>query len=74
MVESLSFSFRTARSVAQPMYDLVGTTAVYSTKSPLDRLLRDTLTKSQHLLLADSFLEVVGGVMLGEPAPPLGIL
>jgi hypothetical protein len=56
------------------MYDLAGTTAVYSTKSPLDRLLRDTLTMSQHLLLADSFLEVVVGVMLGEPAPPLGIL
>jgi alkylation response protein AidB-like acyl-CoA dehydrogenase len=74
MMQSLSFAFRTARQVTQEMYDLVGTTAVFSTKSPLDRLLRDAITMSQHLLLGDSFLEVVGGAMLGEPAQPLGIL
>jgi len=56
------------------MYDLVGTTAVFSTKTPLDRLLRDAITMSQHLLLGDSFLEIVGGAMLGDPAPQLGIL
>jgi len=56
------------------MYDLVGTTAVYSTKSPLDRLLRDAVTMSQHLLLGDAFLEMIGGTMLGEPAAALGIL
>jgi alkylation response protein AidB-like acyl-CoA dehydrogenase len=74
MMQSLSFSFRTARHVTQSMYDLVGTTAVFSTKTPLDRLLRDAITMSQHLLLGDSFLEIVGGAMLGDPAPPLGIL
>ena len=74
MMQSLSFSFRTARQVTQAMYDLVGTTAVFSTKTPLDRLLRDAITMSQHLLLGDSFLEIVGGAILGEPAPPLGIL
>jgi alkylation response protein AidB-like acyl-CoA dehydrogenase len=74
MMQSLSFSFRTARHVTQAMYDLVGTTAVFSTKTPLDRLLRDAITMSQHLLLGDSFLEIVGGAMLGDPAPPLGIL
>jgi len=74
MMQSLSYAFRTARHVTEAMYDLVGTTAVFSTKSPLDRLLRDAITMSQHLLLGDGFLEVVGGAMLGEPAPPLGIL
>jgi alkylation response protein AidB-like acyl-CoA dehydrogenase len=74
MMQSLSFSFQTAKQVTQGMYDLVGTTAVFATKSPLDRLLRDAITMSQHLLLGDSFLEIVGGAMLGEPAPPLGIL
>jgi alkylation response protein AidB-like acyl-CoA dehydrogenase len=66
MVQSLSFSFRTARTVAQAMYDLVGTTAVFATKSPLDRLLRDAITMSQHLLLTDSFLEIVGATMVGD--------
>ena len=74
MMQSLSFAFQTARHVTQSMYDLVGTTAVFSTKTPLDRLLRDAITMSQHLLLGDSFLEIVGGAMLGEPAPQLGIL
>ena len=74
MMESLSFSFRIARQVAQDMYDLAGTTAVFSTKSPLDRLLRDAVTMSQHLLLGDAFLEMVGAVILGEPPPHLGIL
>jgi alkylation response protein AidB-like acyl-CoA dehydrogenase len=74
MMQSLTFSFRTARSVTQSMYDLVGTTAIFSTRSPLDRLLRDAITMSQHLLISDGFLEMVGGVMLGDPPPHLGIL
>jgi len=69
LAQSLSFSFRTARSVSQSMYDMVGPTAVFSTKTPLDRLLRDAITMSQHLLLNDSFLEVVGGTMVGERSP-----
>jgi alkylation response protein AidB-like acyl-CoA dehydrogenase len=73
MALSLSHSFRTARDVAQSMYDLVGPTAVFATKTPLDRLLRDAITMSQHLLLADSFLEMVGGGMVGDP-PPIGWL
>jgi indole-3-acetate monooxygenase len=69
MALSLSHAFRTARGVAQSMYDLVGSTAVFATKTPLDRLLRDAITMSQHLLLADSFLEIVGGTLVGEPSP-----
>ena len=74
MMESLSFAFRTARQVAQDMYDLAGTTAVFSTKSPLDRLLRDAITMSQHLLLGDAYFEMIGGAILGEPSPHAGIL
>ena len=68
------FGRRVMKISPQEMYDLVGTTAVFSTKTPLDRLLRDAITMSQHLLLGDSFLEIVGGAMLGDPAPQLGIL
>jgi len=69
MALSLSYAFRSARRIAQSMYDLVGPTAVFATKTPLDRLLRDAITMSQHLLLADSFLEVVGGTMVGDTSP-----
>ena len=40
----------------------------------VDRLLRDAITMSQHLLLGDSYLEMIGGAILGEPAPHTGIL
>ena len=73
MALSLSHAFRTAREVAQMMYDLVGPTAVFSTKTPLDRLLRDAITMSQHLLLSDSFLEMVGAGLVGDP-PQIGWL
>jgi alkylation response protein AidB-like acyl-CoA dehydrogenase len=69
MALSLSHAFRTARDVAQSMYDLAGPTAVFSARTPLDRLLRDAITMSEHLLLSDSFLEIVGGLMLGEASP-----
>jgi alkylation response protein AidB-like acyl-CoA dehydrogenase len=73
MALSLSHAFRMARDVTQLMYDLVGPTAVFSTKTPLDRLLRDAITMSQHLLLSDSFLEMVGVTIVGDP-PPIGWL
>jgi alkylation response protein AidB-like acyl-CoA dehydrogenase len=73
MALSLSHAFRMARDVAQMMYDLTGPTAVFSTKTPLDRLLRDAITMSQHLLLSDSFLEMVGAGIVGDP-PQMGWL
>jgi len=73
MALSLSYSFRAAREVAQSMYDLVGPTAVFSAKTPLDRLLRDAITMSEHLLLSDSFLEMVGAGIVGDP-PQIGWL
>jgi alkylation response protein AidB-like acyl-CoA dehydrogenase len=73
MALSLSHAFRTARDIAQMMYDLAGPTAVFSTKTPLDRLLRDAITMSEHLLLSDSFLEMVGAGIVGDQ-PQIGWL
>lgn len=36
MALSLSYAFRSARGITQSMYDLVGPTAVYATRTPLD--------------------------------------
>jgi len=73
MALSLTHSFRAAREVAQSMYDLAGPTAVFAAKSPFDRLLRDAITMSEHLLISDSFLEMVGTGIVGDP-PQIGWL
>ncbi len=54
--------------VTEMLFDTVGTTALYS-KCPLDRLLRDSITMSQHGLLQEGMLESAGTVMVGEPSP-----
>jgi alkylation response protein AidB-like acyl-CoA dehydrogenase len=61
-------SFRTAREIAQAMVDTAGTTAIYAT-SPLDRLLRDAITMSQHVVAQDRMVEMIGGILLGQDAP-----
>jgi alkylation response protein AidB-like acyl-CoA dehydrogenase len=58
-------AFRTARDVTQLMVDTAGTTAIYAT-SPLDRLFRDAVTMSQHVVAQDRVLEMMGGLMVGE--------
>ena|SRR5688572_30602725 len=73
MALSLSHAFRAARDVTQSMYDLAGPTAVFAARTPLDRLLRDAITMSEHLLLSDSFLEMVGAGIVGDP-PQIGWL
>ena len=73
MALSLSHAFRSAREIAQSMYDVVGPTAVFAAKSPLDRVLRDAITMSEHLLLSDGFLEMVGAQIVGDP-PQIGWL
>jgi hypothetical protein len=42
--------------------------------SPLDRLLRDAITMSQHLLLGDAYFEMIGAAILGEPPAHTGVL
>ena len=45
-------AFRVAREVTQAMVDTAGTTAIYAS-SPLDRLMRDAITMSQHVVAQD---------------------
>jgi indole-3-acetate monooxygenase len=61
-------SFRTAREVASAMVDAAGTTAIYAS-SPLDRLLRDAITMSQHVVAQERMVEMVGGILVGQDSP-----
>ena len=62
---------RTAREVAQLMFDTVGAPAVYESL-PLGSLLRDAIVINEHLGLNDGVIERLGGMMLGDsPRAPL---
>jgi alkylation response protein AidB-like acyl-CoA dehydrogenase len=61
-------AFRVAREVAQSMVDTAGTTAIYAS-SPLDRLLRDAITMSQHVVAQERVVEMVGALVVGDEAP-----
>jgi alkylation response protein AidB-like acyl-CoA dehydrogenase len=61
-------AFRTAREVAGAMVDTAGTTAIYAS-SPLDRLLRDAITMSQHVVAQERMIELVGGILVGQESP-----
>lgn len=61
-------AFRTAREVAQLMVDTAGTSAIYQS-SPLDRLLRDAITMSQHVVAQDRMLEMLGMLAVGDDSP-----
>jgi indole-3-acetate monooxygenase len=58
---------RTAREVAQLLFDTVGAPAVYESV-PLGSLLRDAIVINQHLGFNDGVVERLGGMMLGEGA------
>lgn len=57
---------RTAREVAQLMFDTVGAPAVYE-GLPLGSLLRDAIVMNEHLGFNDGVVERLGGMMLGDP-------
>ncbi|MGH8219346.1 MAG: acyl-CoA dehydrogenase family protein [Steroidobacteraceae bacterium] len=57
---------RTAREVAQLMFDTVGAPAVYE-NLPLGSLLRDAIMINQHLGFNDGVVERLGGMLLGDP-------
>jgi indole-3-acetate monooxygenase len=59
---------RTARDVALLMVDTAGTSGIYAS-SPLDRLIRDSVTLMQHVLAQDRMLEMLGGLVVGEESP-----
>jgi len=57
---------RTAREVAQLLFDTVGAPAVYE-NLPLGSLLRDAIVINEHLGFNDGVVERLGGMMLGDP-------
>lgn len=61
-------AFRTAREIAQQMVDTAGTAAIYAS-SPLDRLLRDAITLTQHIVVQERLLEWLGGMLVDEDPP-----
>lgn len=64
-------AFQVARAVADLMVDTAGTTAIFAS-SPLDRLVRDAITLSQHIVAQERILEQAGALAVGvEPALPL---
>ncbi|MFD9098592.1 acyl-CoA dehydrogenase family protein [Streptomyces collinus] len=65
------FAHRACREAVQLLYDAVGTAAVYTEHTPLDRCLRDLITASRHVASSEKILDGVGDLRLGgDPASP----
>ncbi|MCT9090717.1 acyl-CoA dehydrogenase family protein [Streptomyces sp. ASQP_92] len=65
------FAHRACREAVQLLYDAVGSAAVYTERTPLDRCLRDVITASRHVASAEGVLDAVGDLRLGgDPASP----
>jgi alkylation response protein AidB-like acyl-CoA dehydrogenase len=62
---------QTARDIIRMLYDAVGSAAIYSERSPLDRALRDAETFCQHIVSQRKTLEMVGAMLLHSDAPLL---
>jgi alkylation response protein AidB-like acyl-CoA dehydrogenase len=58
-----------ARDIIRMLYDAVGSAAIYSERSPLDRALRDAETFCQHIVAQRKTLEMVGAMLLNADAP-----
>jgi len=58
-----------ARDIIRMLYDAVGSAAIYSELSPLDRALRDAETFCQHITAQRKTLELVGAMLLNADAP-----
>ncbi|ROQ34995.1 alkylation response protein AidB-like acyl-CoA dehydrogenase [Streptomyces sp. PanSC19] len=65
------FAHRACREAVQLLYDAVGSAAVYTERTPLDRCLRDLITAGRHVASAERILDGVGTLRLGgDPASP----
>ncbi|MEL7156605.1 MAG: acyl-CoA dehydrogenase family protein [Actinomycetota bacterium] len=62
----------TAASVIDRMYRIAGGTSVYES-SPLQRHFRDVHTATQHMMVADSVMELAGRVLLGVDTDGRGL-
>ncbi|MDG4863788.1 acyl-CoA dehydrogenase family protein [Streptomyces sp. T-3] len=65
------FAHRACREAVQLLYDAVGSVAVYTERTPLDRCLRDLITAGRHVASSERILDGVGDLRLGgAPASP----
>ncbi|MFF4378626.1 acyl-CoA dehydrogenase family protein [Kitasatospora sp. NPDC001547] len=65
------FAHRACREAVQLLYDVVGSAAVYTERTPLDRCLRDVITAGRHVASAEGILDGVGDLRLGgNPGSP----
>jgi indole-3-acetate monooxygenase len=60
-----------ARDIIRMLYDAVGSAAIYSERSPLDRALRDAETFCQHIVSQRKTLEMIGAMLLNADTPVL---
>ena len=68
---SRAHAFQTARAVALAMADLVGASSVYRSH-PVEPLVRDAITMSQHIAAQERMFEMVGQLRLtGQSTMPL---
>ncbi|MFI2608632.1 acyl-CoA dehydrogenase family protein [Kitasatospora sp. NPDC018619] len=59
------YAHRACREAVQLLYDAVGSAAVYTERTPLDRCLRDIVTAGRHVASAEQVLHGVGDLRLG---------
>ncbi|MGA4850068.1 acyl-CoA dehydrogenase family protein [Streptomyces sp. G5(2025)] len=59
------FAHRSCREAVQLLYDVVGSAAVYTGRTPLDRCLRDVLTAGHHMASSERILDQIGDLRLG---------
>lgn len=59
------FAHRACREAVQLLYDAVGSAAVYTERTPLDRCLRDLITAGRHVASSEKILDGVGDLRLG---------
>jgi alkylation response protein AidB-like acyl-CoA dehydrogenase len=68
---SRASAFQMARNVAESMSNLIGAASIYQ-NHPLERLVRDTITMSQHILAQERIYEMIGQLHLtGTSTMPL---
>jgi alkylation response protein AidB-like acyl-CoA dehydrogenase len=60
---------QSARQIIRMVYDLLGSTSIYSQRTPLDQLLRDAETFCQHIVAQRKTLEMAGAMLLKADGP-----
>ncbi|HVN50000.1 MAG TPA: acyl-CoA dehydrogenase family protein [Acidimicrobiales bacterium] len=64
---AMSHAAKTVRDVLGTCQGLASSTAIY-TDNPIEQLLRDGSTATQHMILAETHLDIYGRLLVGQPA------